>query len=103
MIISDYGRHMLLPEDKFRDYQRPEPSIPRSIGHHQEWIEACKTGGPTTCNFDYSGALTEAVLLGTVAYRSGQALEWDAVNLKAKNAPDAERFIHKEYRKGWTL
>lgn len=103
MIISDYGRHLLLPEDRFTDYQRPEPSIPRSIGHHQEWINACKTGGATTCNFDYSGALTEAVLLGTVAYRSGQALEWDAKNLKATNAPDAERFVHKEYRKGWTL
>jgi hypothetical protein len=93
----------LLPEEKFEGFQRPEPTIPRSIGHHQEWIEACKSGGPTTCNFDYSGALTEAVLLGTVAYRTGQDLEWDSENLKAKNAPDAERFIHKEYRKGWTL
>jgi predicted dehydrogenase len=103
MLISDYNRHLLLPEEKFADYQRPEPSIPRSIGHHQEWIQACKTGGPTTCNFDYSGALTEAVLLGTVAYRVGQPLEWDAENLKAKNVPEADRFIHKEYRKGWTL
>jgi predicted dehydrogenase len=103
MLISDYGKHLLLPEEKFADFRRPEPTIPRSIGHHQEWIEACKTGGPTTCNFDYSGALTEAVLLGTVAYRTGQDLEWDTENLKATNAPDAERFIHKEYRKGWTL
>ena len=56
----------------------PEPTIPRSIGHHAEWIKACKEGTPTTCNFDYSGALTEAVLLGNVAYRVGQPLEWDA-------------------------
>ena len=58
---------------------------PNSIGHHKEWVEACKTGGPTTCNFDYSGALTEAVLLGNVAYRPGKPLDWDAKNLQATN------------------
>ena len=69
---------------------RREPTIPDSIGHHEEWIEACKTGGPTTCNFDYSGALTEAVLLGNVAYRAGKKLQWDAVQLKAANCPEAD-------------
>ena len=58
---------------------------------------------PTTCNFDYSGALTEAVLLGNVAYRAGKALEWDAKALKAGNAPEADKFIRKEYRKGWDV
>ncbi|MEX2173204.1 MAG: Gfo/Idh/MocA family oxidoreductase [Pirellulaceae bacterium] len=103
MLVSDYGRNVLLPEGKFQDFQRPEPTIAKSIGHHNEWIEAIKTGGQTTCNFDYAGALTEAVLLGTVAYRSGQRIEWDAANLKVTNSPEAQQFVHKEYRQGWTL
>ena len=85
MLLSDYGRHVLLPEDKFEDFERPEPTIPKSIGHHTEWIEAIKNGGTTTCNFDYSGALTEAVLLGAVSYRSGKTIEWDAETLKVTN------------------
>ncbi len=103
MILSDYTRHLLLPHEKFADYQRPEPYIPSSIGHHKEWLEAIRTGGPTTCNFDYSGALTESVLLGAVAYRSGQRLEWDSANLRVTNAPSAQDYVHTEYREGWTL
>ncbi len=103
MIVSDYGQHLLLPHDKFSDYQRPEPFIPTSIGHHAEWLQAIRTGGTTTCNFDYSGALTESVLLGVVAYRSGQTLEWDSANLQVTNAPSAQAMIHTEYRQGWTL
>ena len=103
MLIADYGRHMLLPVDQFEDFQRPEPSIATSIGHHQEWVHAIKTSGPTTCNFDYSGPLTEAVLLGVASYRSGESIEWDAENLQVTNSPHAQQFIHREYRKGWTL
>jgi predicted dehydrogenase len=103
MILSNYSEHYLFPEEKYADFKRPEPTIPASIGHYKEWVEAIKTGGPTTCNFDYAGALTEAVLLGTVAYRSGKRIEWDAANFKITNAPDAEQWLHKEYRQGWTL
>lgn len=103
MILSDYGRHFLLPEEKFVDFKRPEPYIPKSIGHHEEWLNAIKTGGTTTCNFDYSGSLTESVLLGTVAYRAGEKIEWDSENLRVKNSDKAQQLIHKEYRKGWTL
>lgn len=103
MLIADYGKHQLLPEAKFKDFQRPEPFIPDSIGHHREWTEACKTGGPTTCNFDYSGALTEAALLCNVALRVGRKLTWDAKNLKAIGCPEADAFLRREYRKGWTL
>ncbi|HQU42436.1 MAG: hypothetical protein B7Z73_03670 [Planctomycetia bacterium 21-64-5] len=74
-----------------------------SIGHHQEWLQACKTGSPTTCNFEYAGWLTEANHLGNVAFRVGQKLEWDAAKLRAINAPEADAFIHREYRKGWRM
>ncbi len=103
MLISDYGRHQLLPEEKFADFKRPDPFIPDSIGHHREWAEACKTGGPTTCNFDYSGALTEAALLCNVALRTGEKLTWDAKKLKAVGCPEADKFIRRQYREGWTL
>lgn len=103
MILADYGRRMLLPEEKFADFQPPPPSIPPSIGHHREWVEACKTGGTTTCRFEYSGPLTEAALLGTVSFRVGQKINWDPINLKAINCPEADVWIKKPYREGWTL
>jgi len=103
MLLSDYGKHVLLPENRFKDFRRPEPFIPKSLGHHAEWIDACKTGKPTTCNFEYSGALTEANHLGNVAYRLGKKLEWDSAALKVKNCTEAEKLIRCPYRKGWTL
>src|SRR6266550_661825 len=77
MLLSSYDKHLLLPDKDFAGFKRPEPFIPKSIGHHAEWIHACKTGEPTTCNFEYSGWLTEANHLGNVAYRLGKKLEWD--------------------------
>ena len=102
MLIADYGHFKLCPEPKFADVKRPQ-LFPSGIHHHQEWITACKSGSPTGCHFGYSGPLAETVLLGTVAYRAGQKLTWDPVNLKATNCPQADRFIRREYRKGWTL
>ncbi len=103
MLLADYGKHVLLPEKEFEGYQRPEPTIPKSIGQVAEWLHACKTGAPTTCDFIYSGWLTEANHLGNVAYRVGKKLQWDAANLSCPNAPEADRFIRREYRKGWCL
>lgn len=103
MLYADYGSRVLIPLDKFAGFKAPEQTIPASVGHHAEWIQACKTGGSTTCNFDYSGALTETVLLGTVAYRVGKTLEWNAAELKATNCPEADQFITKQYRKGWEV
>lgn len=103
MILADYGKHVLLPEKDFVDFQRPPQSIPPSLGHHKEWLQACKTGSPTTCHFGYAGPLTEANHLGNVAYRAGKKIEWDPVGMRIPNAPDAERFLRREYRAGWSL
>jgi predicted dehydrogenase len=103
MLLCDYGQRFLLPQENFKDFKAPEKSIPRSIGHHNEWIKACKDGTPTTCNFAYSGALSESVLLGNVAFRVGKKLEWDGAKMKATNAPEADKYIREEYRKGWSL
>ena len=102
-LLSDYSKYKLLPEDKFADFKAPAPSIPDSIGHHAEWIAACKTGSPTTCHFDYSGPLTEANHLGNVAFRAGKKLVWDAKQMRIPNAPEAEAFLKLDYRSGWTL
>ncbi|TWT99016.1 Gfo/Idh/MocA family protein [Neorhodopirellula pilleata] len=102
-LFATYTNYKLFPQDKFIDFQPPEKTIPDSVGHHAEWIQACKDGSPTTCNFDYSGALTESVLLGNVAYRTGQTLNWNASELKAIDCPQADAFIHKDYRPGWEV
>ena len=104
MLLADYGKNVLLPEDKFKGFKRPEPYIPPSPGQQQEWINACKGEGPQPlCHFGYSGPLTEANHLGNVAYRAGKKLEWDAKNMKFPNAPECEKFLGREYRKGWVL
>jgi predicted dehydrogenase len=103
MLLADYNRRLLLPEAEFKEFVAPQPFIPDSIGHHQEWIRACKTGEPTTCPFAYSGPLTETVLLGNVAYRVGEKIDWDSRKLKARNCPGAEEFIQHRYRKGWKI
>lgn len=103
MLLCDYAKHTLLPEKEYVGFKPPEPSIPKSIGHYAEWIQACKTGSPTTCNFEYAGWLTEANHLGNVAYRVAKKLEWDPVGLRCPNAPEADRFLRREPRKGWTL
>ncbi len=103
MLLANYSKHVLWPEAKFEGYERPEKSIPPSPGHHEEWIIACKTGSPTTCNFDYSGAVTEAMLLGNIAYRSGRSLEWNAGEMKITNCPEANDLLQRKYREGWTI
>ena len=103
MLLSDYGKYVLLPEKQFAGFTPPPKTIPDSLGHHQEWLHACKTGAPTTCHFGYSGPLTEANHLGNVAYRAGKKIEWNAKTMRIKNAPDAERFLRRTYRDGWKL
>jgi predicted dehydrogenase len=103
MVLADYTKRLLLPEKTFADFQPPPASIPNSVGHHEEWIAACKTGSPTTCNFDYSGPLAETVLLGIAAYRSGKKLYYHGPSGKITNTREADQYLTREYRKGWEL
>lgn len=104
MLLSDYSKHVLLPENQFKDFTPPAPFIPDSPGQHAEWLLAVKNGTPTGSPFaTYAGPLTEANHLGNVAYRAGRKIEWDAANMKIPNHPDAEKFLKREPRKGWSL
>ena len=106
MYVEGWGGNSprLIPEEKMKAYKRPPKTLPRSIGHHKEWIQSCKKGTPTRSNFDFAGPLTEAVLLGTVSVRmGGRKLIWDSPNLKVTNVPEANKYIHYQYREGWTL
>ncbi|MCC6418846.1 MAG: Gfo/Idh/MocA family oxidoreductase [Gemmataceae bacterium] len=102
---SDYGgEYRLLPLAAFKDYQPPKPSLPRSPGHHAEWLRACKGGPAAMSNFvDYAARFTEVVLLGNVAMRIGKAFRYDHEQGRAVNMPAADQFFRREYRKGWTL
>jgi predicted dehydrogenase len=78
-------------------------SVPRSPGHYKEWLDACKGGKPAYSNFDIAAYLTEIILLGCVALRTGKKLDWDGPHLTARNAPEAAQYVKRQYRKGWSL
>ncbi len=106
MLVEGWGGRSprLIPEKRMHEYQRPPKSLPRSIGHHNEWIAACKGSGTTRSSFDFAGPLTEAVLLGTICVRvGGDKLDWDAANLKFTNSDAANALINPPYRTGWSL
>ena len=93
----------LIPESKMKEYKLPPKTIPRSPGHHEEWIKACKGGKLPTANFNFSGPLTEVLLLGNIAIRTGEKLLWDGANMKITNVPEANNYIRRQYRQGWSL
>ena len=79
------------------------PTNSRRGGHEQDWARACKTGKKAGACFEYSGPLTEICILGNIARRLDTRIEWDAEKMKITNIPEANRFVRKEYRKGWSL
>ena len=108
LVCSTYGGSpRLLPEKLMQDYARPAKTIPRSPGIMEEWIAAIKAGTKSTTDFAaYSGRLTEVMLLGIVALRFKDAkiaLQWDPAGMEFPNLPEANPFVHKTYRKGWSL
>ena len=103
MLLSSYDKFLLLPEKDFKGYKPPPRTIPRVPSQHAEWLECCRTGRKPSANFEYSGWLTEANHLGNVAFRTGKKIQWDAAAMKATNAPEADQYIRRPYRKGWEL
>jgi predicted dehydrogenase len=113
LYIGDKGKILddkIYPLSLRESYTLPAPSIPSSPGHEEEWILACKGGAPAGSNFDWAGPLTETVLMGNVALRgelkeklSGMSLNWDADKFSFTNLPEADKFLHYEYRNGWSL
>jgi len=97
------GSPRMIPEAKMREYGRPPRTLPRSPGHHRNWLDACK-GGPQACSdFSYGARLTEFVLLGDVAIRAQKKILWDGPNMKVTNAPRAQKFVQEQYRRGFDL
>jgi len=107
LMCSTYGRNpRLVPETRMQEYKRPEKTIPRSPGIHEEWLEAIKAGKKSTTDFSYSAALTEMMLLGNIAVLMQEhytKLLWNGEKMEFTNLPEANKYLHKEYRPGWSL
>jgi predicted dehydrogenase len=107
LIVGDKGvmlNHRLLPDAKMQEFGKPPQVLPRSPGHYQEWIDACKGGKPAGSNFvDHAGLLAAVVLMGNIAIRTQEKLYWDADALKFKNSDAANTLLDPPYRTGWTL
>ncbi len=99
------GDPRLFPQEAFKDFQAPPKSLPRVLNdnHYIDFIRACKGEGPAGSDFGYAAQLTEIVLLGNVAFRAGKPIVWDGRTLQAKQCPEADALVRREYRKGWTL
>ena len=105
--VGDEGTmmdYLLIPESRRKAYGKPPRVLPRSPGQYREWIDACRDGTSAGSDFvNHSGLLTEIPLLGNIAMRTGKALDWDGPNLKITNDEAANRYLHRDYRDGWTL
>ncbi|HXE56122.1 MAG TPA: Gfo/Idh/MocA family oxidoreductase [Tepidisphaeraceae bacterium] len=103
VMVSGQGREPHVLGEVGKDLVPPPRTIPKSPGHYVEWLEGCKGGPKALGNFDYSARLAEIVLLGNVAIRSGRRIEWDPTKFEITNAPEANTYLRREYRKGWDL
>lgn len=107
-LVAEFNARLLIPLGNAADltYYKPRPKeklLPPLGNFQAEWINACKTDLRTTCNFDYSGTMTEQMMLGLVAHRVGKKLEYDGATGRVTNAPEANEFLRRKYRPGWSL
>jgi predicted dehydrogenase len=101
--LSEADMFVLLPRKEFVDFVPPAPTLPQTPSHHQEWVDSCRGHGTTQSPFSYAAGLTEALLVGNLALRTGRSIEWDSAAMRATNAPEADAFIRPEFRRGWSL
>jgi predicted dehydrogenase len=99
---NPYGaKYVLLPRARFAGFKEPPKTLPDPIGHHNEWIQACKQGKQSLSHFQYAGAMTEVLLLGNLSVRTGRRIKWDAKAMKVTNLPEANQYVDPPYRTGW--
>ena len=97
------GLPRLLPLERTRAYKKPAATLPRSQGHHRDWVLACKGGPAASSHFAYGARLTELTLLGIAALRTHKKLHWDPAAMKFPGAPEADALVKGFYRKGWEI
>ena len=107
-LVADFDSRILLPFGDKSDltYYKPraKDKVLPAVGHFQkQWIEACKHGGKTACDFEYSGNMIEQMLLGLVAYRVGKKIHYDGAEGRVTDCPEANELLRRKYRPGWTL
>jgi predicted dehydrogenase len=95
------GAPRLFPADLDSSFQRPAPTLSRPKSHHRDWLDAIKGGPPAGSNFEYGARLTEIVLLGVLALRTGKPIDWDADAMKARGLDAADAIVHESCRPGW--
>jgi hypothetical protein len=106
LYIGDDGKMLgskILSDSRAKKFESLAKTLPRRSGTWSEWFEACKGGEAAGCNFDWAVPLTEAVLLGNIAVRSGKYLEWDAAGMKFSNNDAANQYLKPVYQNGWSL
>jgi predicted dehydrogenase len=95
---------VIYPESLRASFTPPPKSIPRTKGHHREWVDAIKGGPAAMSNFDYASRLTEITLLGVLSLRlGGRKIYWDHDNMKATGIPEADIIIREPVREGWEM
>jgi predicted dehydrogenase len=107
-LVADFGKNELIPlgPGANLDHYQPRPAedrLPPMGGFQEQWIKACKGDLKTSCDFDYSGTAIEQMLLGLVAYRVGERIEYDGANGRVTNNEDANALLSRQYRDGWVL
>jgi predicted dehydrogenase len=101
-LVASYGNYKIIPE-KGRKIEEPPKTLPRSSGHHQEWLSSIKSRSPCSCNFAYGHRLTSVGNLGNISLWTGERLVWDGVAERITNHPEANQYLTKAYRAPWSL